>query len=84
MSENNRMIKKASSKARGSEVPGNKDGVKSWTTVVQDLTPSLIPGASLSRALLEAFLSILLFLFFPVAWQSPALEGFKNSFSAAC
>ena len=28
-------------------------GVKSWTTVVQDLTPSSVPGASLPRALLD-------------------------------
>ena len=42
------------------------------------------PGASLSRALLEAFLSILWFFYIRVALLIQLWGGLKNSFSASC
>jgi len=40
-----------------------------------------VPGTSLPRALLEAFLIILLFLLIPLVVEIPALERLQNSFS---
>ena len=42
------------------------------------------PGTSLPRALLEAFLIILLFSVIPLVLEISVLERYENSFSAAC
>ena len=70
------MLKKAVQQGPSERSPRNKDGVKSWTTVVQDLTPSLDLTPPWLRGLrsLEAFLSILLIPLVPFAFENLALE----------